>query len=227
MMTDLEEPVRNDVFFLDRRDAGRALAAALERFHGEDVLVLGLPRGGVPVAAEVARALDGELGVIVARKLGSPVSAELAIGAITADGDRVLNEDVIRDLRVSDAYIEAVSSVQRAEARRREDLFRAGRPAPRIAGRIVILVDDGLATGATMRAAVRAVRRQAPARLVVAVPVGAPQACDALRSEADDVVALGEPEYFAAVGSFYRDFRQVEDDEVRHLLDEHAAAPAH
>lgn len=222
-----ETPPTNNVFFLDRRDAGRALAAALERFRGKDVLVLGLPRGGVPVAAEVAHALDGELDVIVARKLGSPVSAELAIGAITADGQRVLNEDVIRDLRVSEAYIEAVSSVQQADAQRREDIFRAGRPAPRITGRIVILVDDGLATGATMRAAVRAVRRQAPARLVVAIPVGAPPACETLRSEADEVVALGEPEYFGAVGSFYRDFRQIEDDEVRHLLDEHAAAPAH
>jgi len=227
MRTGLEEPARDDLFFLDRRDAGRALAAALERFRGKDVLVLGLPRGGVPVAAEVARALDGDLDVVVARKLGSPGSAELAIGAITADGQRVLNEDVIRDQRVSEAYIEAVSAVQQAEARRRETAFRGGRPAPRIAGRIVILVDDGLATGATMRAAVRAVRRQAPARLVVAVPVGAPAACEMLRSEADEVVALGEPEYFGAVGTFYRDFRQTEDDEVLHLLEEHAAAPAH
>jgi predicted phosphoribosyltransferase len=218
---------RDDLFFVDRRDAGCALAAALHRFHGQDVLVLGLPRGGVPVAAEVAAALDGELDVIVARKLGSPVSAELAIGAITADGERVLNEDVIRDLRVSDAYVDAVSSVQQAEARRRETGLRGDRPAPRIAGRIVILVDDGLATGATMRAAVRAVRRQAPARLVVAVPVGAPAACETLRSEADEVVVLGEPEYFGAVGTFYRDFRQTEDEEVQHLLEEHAAAPVH
>lgn len=217
----------DDLFFLDRRDAGRALAAALHRFRGQDVLVLGLPRGGVPVAAEVAAALDGELDVIVARKLGSPVSAELAIGAITAAGERVLNEDVIRDLRVSEAYVDAVSSVQQAEARRRESGLRGDRPAPRIAGRIVILVDDGLATGATMRAAVRAVRRQAPARLVVAVPVGAPAACETLRSEADEVVVLGEPEYFGAVGTFYRDFRQTEDEEVQHLLEEHAAAPVH
>lgn len=227
MSTGLEAPNRDDLFFLDRRDAGRALAAALDRFHGQDALVLGLPRGGVPVAAEVARALDGELDVIVARKLGSPASAELAIGAITADGQRVLNDDIIRDLRVSEAYIDAVSAVQQAEAQRRETGLRGDRPAPRIAGRIVILVDDGLATGATMRAAVRAVRRQAPARLVVAVPVAAPAACETLRSEADEVVALGEPEYFGAVGSFYRDFRQTEDEEVQHLLEEYAAAPVH
>lgn len=227
MSTGLEGPNRDDLFFLDRRDAGRALAAALDRFHGQDALVLGLPRGGVPVAAEVARALDGELDVIVARKLGSPASAELAIGAITADGQRVLNDDIIRDLRVSEAYIDAVSAVQQAEAHRRETGLRGDRPAPRIAGRIVILVDDGLATGATMRAAVRAVRRQAPARLVVAVPVAAPAACETLRSEADEVVALGEPEYFGAVGSFYRDFRQTEDEEVQHLLEEYAAAPVH
>ncbi len=214
---------RDGLFFVDRRDAGRALAAALHRFRGQDVLVLGLPRGGVPVAAEVAAALDGELDVIVARKLGSPG----AIGAITADGERVLNEDVIRDLRGSEAYVDAVSSVQQAEARRREAGLRGDRPAPRIAGRIVILVDDGLATGATMRAAVRAVRRQAPARLVVAVPVGAPAPCETLRSEADEVVVLGEPEYFGAVGTFYRDFRQTEDEEVQHLLEEHATAPVH
>lgn len=215
---------RTDTYFQDRQAAGRALAAALERFRGAHILVLGLPRGGVPVAAEIAEALAGELDVIVARKLGSPVSAELAIGAITADGERVLNDDVIAQLRVSETYVEAVSAVQRVEAQRREQVFRGDRAPLQVRGRIVILVDDGLATGATMRAAVRSVRRRDPARLVVAVPVGAPAACEALRSEADEVVCLGEPEYFAAVGAFYRDFRQTEDDEVRQLLAAHAAA---
>src|SRR5205823_5789105 len=189
--------------FRDRRDAGGALAARLERYRGRDPLVLGLPRGGVVVAAEVARRLGAELDVVVARKLGSPHSAELAIGAVTADGGRFLNEDVIRELGLPEPYVTAVTKVQRGEARRRETLFRAGRPAPRIRGRIVILVDDGLATGATMQAAVQSVRAQAPARLVVAVPVGSREACAALRAEADEVVCLSEPEDFGAVGSWY------------------------
>jgi putative phosphoribosyl transferase len=226
MLTDREHGFDRELFFVDRRDAGVSLAAALQRFRSSDVVVLGLPRGGVPVAAEVARRLDAELDVIVARKLGSPDSPELAIGAITADGERVLNEDVIGLLGVSPAYLEAVSSAQQAEARRRETRFRGGRPAPRITGRTVVLVDDGLATGATMRAAVRAVRKRGPSRLVVAVPVGSPDACRALRAEADEVVTLGEPEYFTAVGSFYRDFRQVEDTEVQRLLEERAPASA-
>ena len=209
--------------FGDRREAGDALANSLARYRTADVLVLGLPRGGVPVAARVARALDAELDVLVARKLGSPISAELAIGAVTADGDRFLNEDVLRELDVSETYLEAVTAVQRAEARQREARFRGSRPAPRIAGRTVILVDDGLATGATMRAAVQSVRQRQPGRLVVAVPVGSREACEALRGEVDEVVCLHEPEYFGAVGSYYRDFEQTDDDEVRRLLDE---APA-
>jgi putative phosphoribosyl transferase len=209
--------------FRDRRDAGERLAAALERYRGGDVLVLGLPRGGVVVAAEVARRLGAELDVLVARKLGSPVSAELAIGAVTANGGRFLNEDVIRELGVAEPYIAAVTQVQQAEARRREARLRRGRPAPRVAGRTVIVVDDGLATGATMRAAVRAVRQQQPARLVVAVPVGSPDACAALRREADEVVCLHEPAPFGAVGSWYQRFEQTEDAEVERLLEELAA----
>lgn len=206
--------------FRDRNDAGDALAARLEQFRGTDALVLGLPRGGVVVAARLARLLDAELDVLVARKLGSPISAELAIGAVTAEGGRFLNDDIIRELGVSEPYIIAVTKVQQAEARRREALFRGNRPAPRIAGRTVILVDDGLATGATMRAAVSAVRKQAPARMIVAVPVGSPQACDALRGEADEVICLQEPGYFGAVGSWYDHFEQTEDDEVKELLAE-------
>jgi predicted phosphoribosyltransferase len=206
--------------FRDRRHAGDALAERLDRYRGSNALVLGLPRGGVVVAAQVARWLDAELDVVVVRKLGSPVSSELAIGAVTANGGRFLNDDVIAALGVSEAYIEAVTAVRRAEARRREADLRGPRPAPSVAGRVVILVDDGLATGATMRAAVRSVRQHRPRRLVVAVPVGAPEACAALRSEADEVVCLHEPEDFGAVGRFYGDFSQTEDEEVRTLLAE-------
>lgn len=219
MKPELEE-FTEQALFRDRGDAGRALAERLESHRGTNALVLGLPRGGVVVAAEVARALDAELDVLVSRKLGSPISAELAIGAVTANGGRFLNEDVIRALNVSEPYIDAVTDVQRAEARRRETLFRAGRPAPTLAGRTVILVDDGLATGATMRAAVRSARQHAPGRLIVAVPVGSPEACAALRDEADEVVCLHEPEFFGAVGNWYHHFEQTEDDEVRRLLEE-------
>jgi predicted phosphoribosyltransferase len=189
--------------------------------------VLGLPRGGVPVAAAVARALDAELDVVVSRKLGAPISAELAIGAVTANGGRFLNDDVIRMLNVSEAYLEAVTATQQAEARRRETLFRGSRPAPVIAARTVILVDDGVATGATMRAAVRSVRRQQPKRLVVAVPVGAPETCAALRAEVDELVCLHEPESFGAVAYYYEDFSQTQDSDVQALLEEFAGAHGH
>ena len=219
-----EELGTRERLFRDRRDAGDALAQGLEHDRGADVLVLGLPRGGVPVAAQVARALGAELDVLVARKLGSPISDELAIGAVTANGGRFLNDDIIRTLDVSEGYLTSVTAAQRAEARRRELQFRGSRPAPRIAGRTVILVDDGLATGATMRAAVRSVKQHKPGRLVVAVPVGSPDACAALRREVDEVVCLHEPSYFGAVGSYYGDFRQIEDSDVQKLLEEFAAA---
>ncbi len=206
--------------FRDRRHAGEVLAARLDRYRGHNALVLGLPRGGVVVAAQVARGLDAELDVVVARKLPSPISPELAIGAVTANGGRFLNADVIAAFNVFEAYIEAVSEPQRAEARRREAELRGRRAAPSIAGRVVILVDDGLATGATMRAAVRSVRQHRPRRLIVAVPVGAPESCAALRSEVDEVVCLHEPADFGAVGRFYGDFSQTDDDEVRTLLAE-------
>jgi predicted phosphoribosyltransferase len=212
--------------FRDRRHAGDALAEGLERYRGCNALVLGLPRGGVVVAAQVARWLDAELDVVVARKLGSPVSPELAIGAVTANGGRFLNEDVIAALGVSEAYIEGVTAVQRAEAQRREADLRGARPAPSIAGRVVILVDDGLATGATMRAAIRSVRQHRPRRLVVAVPVGSVEACTALRDEADEVVCLSAPQDFGAVGRFYGEFWQTEDAEVRELLAEAARGGA-
>jgi predicted phosphoribosyltransferase len=204
--------------FRDRRDAGIQLAEALSSYRGQDVLVLGIPRGGVVVAAEVARRLEAELDVIVARKLGAPISRELAIGAVTADGERYLNEDILRELHVSERYLQTVTEEEQAEARRREERFRAGRPPARIAGRTVILVDDGLATGATMRAAVRSVRRQGPARLVIAVPVGARETCEELRAEADEVVCLQQPEPFWAVGAHYQHFEPVDDNTVQELL---------
>lgn len=204
--------------FRDRLDAGIQLAEALSGYRGQDVLVLGIPRGGVVVAAEVARRLGAELDVIVARKLGAPISRELAIGAVTADGERYLNEDILRELHVSERYLQTVTEEEQAEARRREERFRAGRPPARIAGRTVILVDDGLATGATMRAAVRSVRRQGPARLVVAVPVGARETCEELRAEADEVICLQQPEPFWAVGAHYQHFEPVDDDTVQELL---------
>ncbi len=210
----------NGPLYHDRGSAGAALADALAAYRGRDALVLGIPRGGVPVAAEVARVLDGELDVVVARKLGAPGYPELAIGAVTADGGQFLNDDVIRELRVSRQYIESEIAAQMAEARSREIRFRGGRAAPSIAGRTVLVVDDGLATGATMRAAVRSVRKAAPARLVVAVPVGSSQACDALRHEADELLCLSEPEMFWAVGYYYERFAPVEDGEVTRILDD-------
>jgi predicted phosphoribosyltransferase/alpha/beta superfamily hydrolase len=216
-----------DALFRDRRDAGRQLGERLaDTYSGKNVLVLGIPRGGVPVADEVARCLDAELDVVVARKLGAPGYPELAIGAVTANGGCFLNEDVIGELGVTKAFLEAVTREQREEARRREERFRAGRPAGGFSGRIVIIVDDGLATGATMRASVRSVRAGHPAKTVVAVPVGSQQACAALRSEADEVVCLSEPEPFWAVGFYYEQFGQTEDAEVQQILaDAHVRRP--
>jgi putative phosphoribosyl transferase len=207
-------------YFRDRVDAGARLAERLTPYLGKDALVLGIPRGGVPVAAEVAKALDAELDVIVARKLRSPISAELAIGAVTADGGRFLNEPLLRELGVGESYIAHVTETEMAEAGRREARFRRGAAAPSVAGRAVILVDDGLATGATMIAAARSVGAHNPSQLIVAVPVGSVEACAALRHETDAVICLANPEPFWAVGIHYADFRQTEDDEVEHLLEE-------
>jgi putative phosphoribosyl transferase len=210
--------------FADRRDAGRALAEALQPHVGErpgDAVVLGLPRGGVVVAAEVAAALGAPLDVLVVRKLGLPWQPELAMGAIAAVGDvveTVRTEAVLAATRVGPETFEEVRAEEVAELRRREVAYRGGRPAVQVGGRWVLLVDDGLATGSTMRAAVVAVRRQAPARIVVAVPVGSPTACAALAPEVDDVVCLSAPESFRAVGQAYADFAPTSDDEVRDAL---------
>jgi predicted phosphoribosyltransferase len=204
--------------FRDRADAGNFLAGHLSKYAGHRALVLGIPRGGVPVAAEVARALDADLDVVVARKLRAPGAPELAIGAVTGDGVRFLNEDIVRDLEVRNGYLDAETATQSLDARRREVRFRGAEPPADVKGRTVIIVDDGLATGATMRAAVRSLRKQRPARLVVAVPVGSRQACEALREEADEVVCPSVPEPFFAVGEHYRNFAPTEDDEVVEIL---------
>ncbi|HEX6317147.1 MAG TPA: phosphoribosyltransferase family protein [Gemmatimonadaceae bacterium] len=204
--------------FSDRTDAGQRLGQALQRFHGTNPLVLAIPRGGVPVAAEIARALDGDLDIIVARKLGSPISAELAMGAVTADGVRYLNQAVIDDLQVTPQEIDAAAARECREAESRERKLRGGRPALPIEGRTVILVDDGLATGSTVIAAARSIRARDPARLIIAVPVGPEETCQAMRAEAGEVICLTIPEYFMAVGLHYRDFAPPTDEDVERIL---------
>jgi putative phosphoribosyl transferase len=205
--------------FPDRAAAGRLLAEKLMQYaERDDVIVLGLPRGGVPVAYEVARELRVPLDVFVVRKLGVPGFEELAVGAIASGGVRVLNEDVARALPNADEIIETVTQREMIEVQRREEKYRDGRPAPTIENRTVILIDDGLATGATMRAAVKALRQRGAAKIVVAVPVGPPDTCKEFEDEADEVVCASAPEFFQAVGQYYEDFSQTSDDEVRELL---------
>jgi predicted phosphoribosyltransferase len=205
--------------FRDRREAGRLLATKLAVYANRpDVLVLALPRGGVPVAYEVARALGAPLDVFLVRKLGVPGHEELAMGAIASGGVRVLNEQLVRALGIPDRVIAAAAAEEQRELERRERLYRGDRPAPDVRGRTVILVDDGLATGASMLAAVQALRRQGAAHIVVAVPVASPDTCAALRPEVDDIICAATPEPFHAVGLWYQDFSQTTDDEVRDLL---------
>ncbi len=205
--------------FRDRRDAGRQLAQALAAYAGRpDVLVLALPRGGVPVGAEVAAALRAPLDVFVVRKLGVPGREEYAMGAIAGGGVRVLSDDAVQMFGVDAADVEAVARREQAELERRERLYRGTRAPPAVEGRTLIVVDDGLATGSTMRAAVQALRALRPGRIVAAVPTAAAATCEALRREADAVVCLRTPEPFRAVGLWYEDFSQTGDDEVRALL---------
>lgn len=207
--------------FIDRRHAGEILATHLRGYAGrDDVVVLGLPRGGIPVAYEVARALDAPLDVFVVRKLGAPQQPELAMGAIASGGVRILNDDVIQAYRIPADTIEVVAGREAQELARRERAYRNGRPATPLQGKIVVLVDDGLATGSSMRAAIAAVRRREPDRVVVAVPVGARETCEELRTLADEVVCAHTPATFSAVGLWYADFDQTSDDEVRALLEE-------
>lgn len=203
----------------DRRSAGRLLAKALHGLAQQDVLVLALPRGGVPVAYEIARVLEAELDVLLVRKLGIPGQREFALGAIASGGVRVLNRDAVETLQVSDALIDSIASREQKELERREVAYRGRRERPRVAGRTVVLVDDGLATGSTMLAAVVALRRSRPGRILVAVPLGARRNVEALRREVDEVVCLASPEPFLAIGPWYREFGQVSDEEVRALLD--------
>jgi putative phosphoribosyl transferase len=214
--------------FQDRRGAGKLLAQELSAHAGRsDVIVLALPRGGVPVAYEVARALNVPLDIFIVRKLGLPGHEELAIGAIGSGGIRVLNHDIVQGLKIPQTLIDTVTRQELQELERRERAYRGDRPSPEVRGRTVILIDDGLATGASMRAAVAALRAQNPARIVVAVPTAAPETCEALRPEVDEIVCATTPEPFYGVGRWYEDFSQTTDEEVRALLEESARQLQH
>ena len=207
--------------FKDRKQAGKRLAEALLKYKAEEPIILAIPRGGVPVAYEVALALDAPLDIIVVRKLGAPGQPELGIGAVV-DGDHpqgVLNEEIMAELAVSQNYLDREVARQLAEIRRRQEAYRGGRPSEKVEGRTVVVIDDGIATGGSMRAALRGVRRNNPKRLVMAVPVAPQETIDSLRPEVDDLVCLDTPEFFAAIGEFYDDFRQTSDKEVTDLLD--------
>lgn len=211
--------MRPDTSFRDRADAGRALAAALAAWREQaDVLVLALPRGGVPVAYEVASALALRLDLMLVRKLGTPGHKEMAMGAIASGGVRVLNDDLIRGLYISPAAIDAVAQKEALELQRRDLAYRGKHPAPAVAGQRVILVDDGLATGATMRAAIAAARLQSPAHIAVAVPVAPVETLAMLRPLVDQLICLLTPAPFFSVGQWYRDFAQTTDEEVKTLL---------
>jgi putative phosphoribosyl transferase len=213
--------------FRDRHDAGRQLAARLERYADrDDVVVLALPRGGVPVAYEVAVELGAPLDVFLVRKLGLPGHEELAMGAIASGGVVVLNDDVVGGLGITPDVIDRVAARERRELERRELEYRDDRSPPDVRGKVVVLIDDGLATGSTMRAAIAALRRGGPGRIVVAVPVGPPDACAEFGNEADEAVCVLEPEPFYAVGAWYDDFTQTTDDEVRDLLAAATRSPA-
>ena len=204
--------------FRDRREAGRLLAGKLTGYANRpDVLLLALPRGGVSVAYEVARALRAPLDVFVVRKLGVPGHEELAMGALAPDGVRILNQEVVKALDIPESIIDEVAAQELEELKRRERLYRGSRPPPDLRGRTVILVDDGLATGATMRAAIRALQQQ-PARIIVGVPTASPDTCEALGAEADEVICVMTPRPFLSVGHWYDDFTQTTDEEVRRLL---------
>jgi putative phosphoribosyl transferase len=205
--------------FRDRVDAGRELAALVgSRLAGTDVLVLALPRGGVPVGYEIARALGAPLDVVLVRKLGVPGDEELAMGAIAMGGARAVNHEVVVGLRLTQDDVERAAAREEVELRRREQLYRDGRPFPRVRGRTVVLVDDGLATGATMHVAIAALRPREPERIVVAVPVAPPDTVDRLLLEVDDVIAARTPEPFEAIGLHYHDFRETTDARVRAIL---------
>lgn len=207
--------------FRDRHEAGRLLAERLSSFRGrEDVIVLGVPRGGVVVGNEIARALEVSLDVYITRKIGVPYNPELAIGAVASDGQVVLDTNLIRRLGISQGYVDEEVERQKAEIQRRLEEYRGQRPPPELKGRTVILTDDGVATGATIRAAIQAIRAKNPAEIVLAIPVGPPETVAELRAEADEVICLYTPSLFWAVGAFYIDFSQTSDEQVKNLLEE-------
>ena len=207
------------MIFRDRTEAGKYLATKLQKYKDQpDVVVLALPRGGVPVAFEVAQALGVPLDIFLVRKLGVPGHEELAMGAIATGGVRVLNEETVEYLRIPDRIIDAVAAEELKELERRELAYRGNRPEPDVKGKTVILIDDGLATGSTIRAAAQALRQQQPARIIVAVPVAAPETCDEYRIGVDEIICAVTPEPFLGVGMWYLDFSQTTDEEVRDLL---------
>lgn len=208
--------------YADRGEAGRRLAESLSELEGnENAIVLGLPRGGVTVAFQVARELDVDMDLFLVRKLGAPPNPELAMGALASGGIRILNDDVIQAYGISGETVARVTSKENDELRRRETLYRGDRPFPDLAGRIVILVDDGIATGASMQAAVRALESKEPARLVVAVPTGPADVCEFFRSEGIETICLSTPKPFRGVSGSYRDFAQVSDEEVQNIMEEY------
>jgi len=207
------------MIFENRVEAGRQLAQKLKKYAGrKDVVVLGIPRGGVPVAFAVASALKAPLDIFLSRKLGVPWQEELAFGALASGGIRVLDRELISELNISEEDIERTTQTVKKELERRERLYRGDRPPLRVAGKIAVLVDDGIATGSSMRAAIQALRQMGPSRIVVAVPVAPARTCDSLRPEVDELVCIQAPELFWAIGQFYEDFSQVADQEVTELL---------
>lgn len=213
--------------FEDRIDAGKKLAKELSKYaNRSDVLILALPRGGVPVAFEVAKELNVKMDVFIVRKLGVPGNEELAMGAISSDNVLVLNEDIVKSFQIPERVINMVAENELKELKRRERTYRGDRPKPEISGSTVILIDDGLATGATMRAAASAIKTKNPAKIVVAVPTGAPDTCELFKKEVDEVICIATPEPFYGVGAWYGNFSQTTDEEVCELLDKARALPA-
>lgn len=216
------------MIYRNRAEAGKLLAAHLASYRDrDDLLVLALPRGGVPVAFEVAKALHAPLDIFLVRKLGVPGHEELAMGAIATGGVRVLNDDVVDYLEIPSGVIDSIAAIELKELERRDRAYRGVRREPEIRGKTIILIDDGLATGSTMRAAASALRQQEPVRIVVAVPVSAPQTCDEYRMGVDEIICAITPEPFYGVGRWYRDFSQTTDEEVRDLLERSRSKPSH